>query len=286
MMDRAAPFVPTRNWVFAGIVLGVLWFGFNFIISTAFTIWSESRAILTDPTVFDSIVSGSTPAAVRWNLALFAIYIALLLICLRVLHGLNWRPLIGPLAAAWQQFWRVSIYLMPLYAVIILPSLFLPEALPQHELGAWLLMLPVLMPLLFVQIGAEELVFRGYLQSHLAALSKSPFVWMVVPSVLFGLIHFDPYTPSYSAWSYVVWATCLGLVCADVTARSGTLGPALAIHFVNNFGALFLLAADDWLYGAALFIWPTYGQPWEPWIPYEALMLFTVWLTARLAIGK
>jgi hypothetical protein len=58
------------------------------------------------------------------------------------------------------------------------------------------------------------------------------------------------------------------------------------VHFVNNIGALVILAADDWLYGAALFVWPTYGLAWEPFIPYEALMLFTVWLTARLALRR
>jgi hypothetical protein len=58
------------------------------------------------------------------------------------------------------------------------------------------------------------------------------------------------------------------------------------VHFVNNIGALVILAADDWLYGAALFVWPTYGLARELFIPYEALMLFTIWLTARHALRR
>ena len=77
---------------------------------------------------------------------------------------------------------------------------------------------------------------------------------MGVPSFLFGMIHFDPTGDPYAASSYVIWATALGLVCADLNARSGTLGPALAVHFINNIGALIIRAADDWLYGAALFV--------------------------------
>jgi membrane protease YdiL (CAAX protease family) len=166
------------------------------------------------------------------------------------------------------------------------PSLLMPEAEQQFELSTWLLMLPAILPLLFVQISAEEFIFRGYLQSHLAALTANPIVWIGVPSFMFGLIHYSPDDTAYSAWIYVIWAIGLGLVCADLTARSGTLGPALAVHFVNNVGALVILAADDWLYGAALYVWPTNGEPWVPWIPFEALFLATIWLAARLALRR
>jgi membrane protease YdiL (CAAX protease family) len=194
--------------------------------------------------------------------------------------------LIGPASLAWQQFWRVSLYLAPLYAFLTIPALFAPEVQQQFAVGAWLALLPTVLPLLFVQISAEELVFCGYLQSHLSALTRNPFIWIGVPSFLYGLIHYDPTSPAYTAWSYVIWASVLGVVCADITARSGTLGPAFAIHFINNFGAIVVLAADDWMYGAALYVWPMYGQSWEPWIPFDALFLLCVWLATRLALQR
>jgi hypothetical protein len=58
------------------------------------------------------------------------------------------------------------------------------------------------------------------------------------------------------------------------------------VHFINNVGAMVILSADTWLYGAALFVWPMYGLAWEPWIPFEALMLITIWLCTRLAIRR
>jgi len=261
-----------------------LWFGFQILFSAAYQIWIEAPDVT--PSDIDAFLDGSTPSGVRWTLGLFGLYILLLFAAMRLCHRLDVWDLLGPFWQMGREFWKVSIYLTPLYAVIIVPSLFYPQTVQQYDMTQWLLLLPTIMPLLLVQIGAEEVVFRGYLQSHLAAIARHPILWMGVPSFLFGLVHYDPTAPTYSAWAYVVWATCLGLVCADLTARSGTLGPAFAVHFVNNFGAMFVLAADDWLYGAALYVWPTSGEPWDPWIPFEALVLLCVWLTARLALRR
>lgn len=286
MRARAKPFKDTANWVYIPVILAVLWFGFQIVFSTAYIIWAQTPKIVSNTVLIDEFFNGTTPAGVRWTLASFAIYSALLLLITRALQETGLRDLIGNTRIAWREFWRVSLYLLPIYAFLVLPSVFAPEAKQQFSVATWLTLLPAVLPLLFVQISAEELVFRGYLQSHLAALSRHPIVWIGIPSLLFGIIHYDPLSPAYSAWSYVIWATCLGVVCADLTARSGTLGPALAVHFVNNVGAMVILASDTWLYGAALFIWPMYGQPWQPWIPFEALMLFTVWLSARIALRR
>jgi membrane protease YdiL (CAAX protease family) len=286
MIARAAPFRTSASWLSIVLVIAVLWYGFQFIFVALFSAWTQSSNTVSNPALIDDFIDGATATAVRWNLVAFAIYTVILMFMVRPLHRIGLRDLTGAIRPTWQQFWRVSLYLSPLYAFLVLPSAFAPDAVQQVSVITWLALLPTILPLLFVQISAEELVFRGYLQSHLAALCKHPIIWIGGPSVLFGLVHYDPAAPAYSAWAYVAWATCLGLVCADLTARSGTLGPALAVHFANNIGALVILAADDWLYGAALFVWPTYGLAWEPFVPYEALMLFTVWITARLALCR
>ena len=287
MRDRAAPFADTANWAYAGIAIAVLWYGSMILLQFGFMFWSNLPHTLDDPALVDAFLYGSTPTAVRWTLASFAIYTAILWGIIRVLHGRSFTTILGRPATTIYEFGRVSLYLLPLYAILLIPALSAPEPIQQFNLGTWLLMLPAMLPLLFVQISAEEFVFRGYLQSHLAALAKHPIVWMGVPSILFGLIHYDPTNPSsYSAWSYVVWAGFLGLLCADLTARTGTLGPALAVHFINNISAILVLANDEWLYGATLYIWPMNGAVWVPWIPFDALFLFTVWLTARLAVRR
>jgi membrane protease YdiL (CAAX protease family) len=72
---------------------------------------------------------------------------------------------------------------------------------------------------------AEELLFRGYVQSRLRRR------WGVVPaviiaSVLFGLLHFD--------LVHSTFAFGLGLALGYATERSGSIWPAVWAHAVNN----------------------------------------------------
>jgi membrane protease YdiL (CAAX protease family) len=268
------------------IALGALWFGYQLLFEALLALITGGDPIAYTAPAMDAFFYGSTASGTQLQLAAFAVYLALLAAHMRLLHGLPLRRLIGPAPLALRQFVRVSLFVLPVYALLTFWSFADDEIIQQMALGTWLASLLVTLPLLFVQISAEEFVFRGYLQSQLAALARHPIVWMGVPSLLFGLIHYDPTSPPYTAWAYVVWASFLGLAASDLTARSGTLGPALALHFVNNTFAIVVLAADDWLYGAALYVWPTYGQPWEPALLFEALALFIFWLSARLAIRR
>ena len=90
--------------------------------------------------------------------------------------------------------------------------------------STWLLWLPVALVAVVLQTGAEELLFRGYLQSQLAARFRSQAIWLLIPSILFGFAHFGPGLPLNAALGYVVFATLFGLMAADLTSRTGTIG--------------------------------------------------------------
>ena len=83
---------------------------------------------------------------------------------------------------------------------------------------------------------------------------RSPLVWMVVPSASFALGHYMPDTAGENALILAVWAGFLGLLMADLTARAGTLGPAIAVHFWNNASAMLLVSLPDELSGLALYL--------------------------------
>ncbi len=234
--------------------------------------------------------SGDTPAAVLINLFLFGLMIIALAVALGTVHGRGLGSVIGPLPRALQQFVRVGIGLVAFYLLISLIPLgaqLTPE--PNLEPGRWLALLPLGVLALLIQTSAEEMVFRGYLQSQLAARFSHPVIWMGVPSVAFALLHYAPVTHGGNTWLVMGWAALFGVAAADLTARAGTLGPAIALHLLNNISAILFVAPEGTFDGLALYTYPfslsDTGAVWV-WAPLDVLMLGCGWLVARIALRR
>ena len=71
---------------------------------------------------------------------------------------------------------------------------------------------------------AEELLFRGYVQTRLVQ-RWGPRVG-VVTALLFGALHLDPVQSTF--------AFAIGLVLGWLTERTGSIRPAMAAHALNN----------------------------------------------------
>lgn len=231
---------------------------------------------------------GTTPVAVIVLLLQFAFLILALGAALRLVHHRSLASLLGPADRAIGQFLRCLRWLIPLYLLGALMPMPQTYALSPHlDLSTWLLWLPLALPCVLLQAGAEELVFRGYLQSQLAARFRHPAIWIGLPSALFGLVHHDPAAAGENAWALALWAGLFGAAAADLTARAGTLGPALALHFANNVFAILVTAPAGDLDGLALYTFPLDpGGGALPWDVLAVEMLFTLcaWLAARLAL--
>jgi membrane protease YdiL (CAAX protease family) len=235
--------------------------------------------------------TGTTPVGVLANLYIFGLLVVALAAALRTVHHRSLASLLGPWPEAIVQFRRVCLYLVGLHIAL---SLLLPgdpafEARPNLAPGLWLTWLPLALPALLIQTGAEELAFRGYMQSQLAARFSHPLVWMLVPSLCFGILHHDPVMQGGNTWLVVAWAVAFGIATADLTARAGTLGPAIAFHFINNIAAILLVAPQDSFDGLALYTYPfsmdDTSAVWA-WAPVDLMVVFCGWLTARLAIRR
>jgi membrane protease YdiL (CAAX protease family) len=150
-------------------------------------------------------------------------------------------------------------------------------------------MLPLSLFVVLIQVSAEEIVFRGYVQQQLAARFKSPLIWMVLPSVLFAFGHYLPDTAGENAVMIAVWAGVFGIMMADLTARSGTLGPAVAVHLWNNVSAILIISLPGDLSGLALYLAP-FGMEdaaaMRAWLPVDFALMFVSWLAARLALRR
>lgn len=243
------------------------------------------------PALGQELQDGTTPQAMYVILGSFGLIATAVFVGIRMVHARAATGVFGPVMLAVPQFFRVLALVVVVCAVVgLLPPYGMGAPLvPNLALGVWALLLPVSLLAVFIQTSAEEIFFRGYLQQQLAARFSSPVVWMVLPSILFAFGHYQPGEAGGNAVMIAVWAGIFGLLMADLTARSGSLGPAMAVHFANNAMAFLFTSLPDSLGGLALFHTP-FGMEDEAamraWMPAEFAMMIVLWLAARLALRR
>ena len=119
----------------------------------------------------------------------------------------------------------------------------------------WLIYLLPLIVLVFLQIGAEELFFRGYLL-RLIYSRKARLFWAVyVPSFLFGLAHLDPITYGFNSVLYVLNTTVTGVILCFITIWQGNIAMAMGIHFAVNIFAIIIIGHGDTPIGSGAALW-------------------------------
>lgn len=244
-----------------------------------------------DPRFLTDIMTGSTPLAMYILLFGFVFMAVGVGISARLLQDRSFLSLFGPLPLLRRDFRLVSLAVLSVLAlVLVLPPWDMGEPyVPNMALGRWLTLLVPSLVFILLQVSAEEIVFRGYIQQQLAARFRSPWVWMVLPSVLFAIAHYQPETAGENALLIVVWAGVFGILMADLTARSGSLGPAIAVHLWNNVAAMAVLSLPGDLSGLALYLAP-FGMDdtaaLRAWLPVDFAMMLVLWLAARVAIRR
>ncbi|MFK7878684.1 CPBP family intramembrane glutamic endopeptidase [Roseobacter sp.] len=243
------------------------------------------------PAFSEKLLAGSTPLAMYVVLGGFGFIILGVAIALRVVHSRGFAGIFGDLPLCWAQMRAVLTLLVLINLLIwILPPWDMGAPVEFNmKLSRWLILLPFSLLAVLIQVSAEEVLFRGYIQQQLAARFNSPLIWMLFPAVLFGLGHYMPEEAGTNATAIAIWAVAFGVLMADLTARAGTLGPAIAVHFANNVTAILIISLPDNLSGLALYLSPFSlgdSEAVRAWLPVDFGFMIVSWLAARLAIRR
>lgn len=231
---------------------------------------------------------GASPAGMIWILSSFLCPLFVLALVMRLLHRRWLSSLIGPLPLAARHFGvALAVQTLILVVALLIPSPEGQEPVANLPAAVWIRWFLPAVLFLIIQVGVEELVFRGYLQSQLAARVRTPLIWLVVPAALFAVLHLDP-TTGENSWPIVGVTLLFALAAGDLTARTGTLGAAMAMHLVNNFGALMLIGPSGPMQGLALYVVPVdMSDPTLlPTLGIEALLIVIGWLGIRIALRR
>lgn len=261
-------------------IYAVLLYGSLALLAQYLGVWRFGQML-------NALVSASTPRGVLMLLATFLPMALAVVFVTRALHDRPAGTLFGPTRIALRDFLRVALPLIALWVVLLPLSTASPDvgkSLPLHRLAAWL---PLALPLLLLQITAEELVFRGYLLQQLAIRSRATWVWMGLPSIVFGALHYAPSDFGGNAIWPAIWATVFGFLAADLTARTGSLGAAMGFHFATNVSAIFVVGLYGNLDGLSLYTIVINTHDADQLLPYLAIdfaAMFVAWLLARLML--
>ncbi len=210
----------------------------------------------TTPAMFQGF---ETPTSALFILASFLVWRPAIWTAVRVFCSRTYRSLFGPDGrVAWRQFVAGLLFAAGFALVSTGVAWALVGAPIRTDLSAlpWLGFAAIALPLIYIQSSAEELLFRGLILQHMAARFGAFWAWGLVPSVLFGLLHWDPDGYGVAAWMVLVITGLTGLVFALVTAATGNLGLAMGLHFGLNVYALLLVAPNAAFSALALSHWP------------------------------
>lgn len=166
------------------------------------------------------------------------------------LHGLSlatvfgwsrrfeWRPFWGGLLCA---FVGRIVSLLPIWTYVLVSGQAEAMAAQETQLTpqeGFLWKALLLLPLVLLQSGAEEALFRGHMTQILAARWRPLiWVWAGIPTLVFAAIHVAsvPGAASGLVWTQVLFAGGLGLLCVVMTRVEGGLSGAIGFHTGNNY---------------------------------------------------
>lgn len=236
-------------------LLGLVLIHLAFFAATFAIIFTAAQIMGVRETFF---IRADTPVGLMIFFSTFFGYHLGLWLVVRFLHKRPYRSLFGPaLKLRWRHFlYGVGTAVALVAAATLVEWILLapPEGVTQNlPVGRWLIYLMPGLGLIFVQIMAEELVFRGYLLQQLRARFRSVWIWAALPSLIFGLLHFDPVTYGVNAYFYVLHTTVVGIILSLITLRTGNIGAAAGLHMANN-ATLLVLGNAGSLDGLSLYL--------------------------------
>ena len=230
-----------------------------------------------------ALATGNSPAGMIYILSSFlGLTFALLLVA--KLHNRSFKSFFGSSCCLINYFDYSFLYCVIYCSIFTVTITMITGNIVTQNLSVsnWSMYLIIALPLLFIQVTAEELFFRGYLVQQLATRYNSTLIWMVLPSIGFGLAHYDPQNYGKASLLIVGILTVYGMVAIDLTRRTGNIAAAIGIHLSNNIFTILILGNTSKFSGLSLFIVPTFLENEENLkviLISEFLFIILVWYT-------
>ncbi|NDV93995.1 CPBP family intramembrane metalloprotease [Dysgonomonas sp. 521] len=208
------------------------------------------------------------------NLSLFLLLIAFvvafftLILFIKLLHHQSIQEVInGTKKIRWNRiFWGTGVWAALLLISFIVSYILSPDNFVlQFDLSTFIPLFFISILMIPLQTSYEELTFRGYLAQGIGRVTKSRWMALLIPAILFGLMHVaNPEVKEFGFWIMMPQYIMFGLIFGLVSILDDGIELALGMHAANNiFLSLTVTHSSSALQTSAIFnqkeVDPTYG---------------------------
>jgi CAAX protease family protein len=233
--------------------------------------------------------NAATPAGVFLLLAGFLGAALGPMLAVRWVHKRKIATLFGPRVRVLRDFAIAALTVLVIYGALLALWSLRFDAMPNIQPARWLVLLPFALLGVLLQTGAEELVFRAYLPQQLAARFRAPWIWMVLPAVIFAALHYDREASGENTFLIIAAAGIFALIASDLTRLTGSIGAAWGFHFANNVLAVVFIAVNGSITGVSLLVTP-YQADDTAVLPIlilgDVAVMALAWLTLRRLLQR
>ena len=188
----------------------------------------------------------------------FAIGLLAIVLFIKYLHGRSFSETVnGTNKIRWN---RIStgfgVWFSLSFICLIISYLITPENFVfQFDMKTFIPLVFIVLILIPFQTTFEELLFRGYLAQGIGVWTKSRWLVVFIPSILFGLMHLaNSEVSTYGFWETMPQYILFGLIFGFVSVLDDGIELAIGMHAANNiFACLFVTFEASSLKTPAIF---------------------------------
>ena len=174
----------------------------------------------------------------------------------------------------------IAVLITSLFSEVLLYWLQPEIARGPIALTSWLLFLVPIALLAFLQTSSEEMLFRGYLPRALAYRFESPWIWALLPGLLFTALHWNSASSLAINACVLVSIGAFALLLMLLVYATGNLGASFGAHLANNLTGFLLISHQEGYNDFALLnAKPLEGPGWTNW---DAVLIAAIGIVSTL----
>lgn len=225
------------------------------------TQWIQNPKPLTDINSFsqESMMSGIDSNLYLASMAFsFVVFLAVAIWIIKMFHGRSWTEVInGTKRVRWSRFFvGLAVWGTLLIVSFVISYMTDPDNFEfRFEPVRFILLTIISLTMLPIQSSCEEFVFRGYLAQGVASWTGSRLWALLIPSVLFALLHSaNPEVTKYGFGVMMANYFLIGLTFGLISLLDDGIELAMGAHSINNIlGSMLMTYEGSALRTDALF---------------------------------